>query len=157
MTEETTTTDQAQEEIDLRLIPGVSDRVRAAVTDGFIAIVLCVIAMEIFSAVNQDLPQIRMWTAIFIFGLYDPLLTSFTGATVGHRIMGLRVRDRRDRSRNIGLGFALLRFALKLSLGWISLLLVSKKNNRQAIHDEAARSVVVFSSKKMEEIKRSGK
>jgi uncharacterized RDD family membrane protein YckC len=129
---------------ELHNIPGVSDRVRAAVTDSVVMIVLSVIASQALSSASGELVLLRGALLVFIFGLYDPLLTAFIGGTLGHRIMGLRVRRQSDETKNIPLYLAIIRFTIKVFLGLISLLIVSKKTNRHAIHDIAVKSVVVY-------------
>ncbi|MFT5724934.1 MAG: putative RDD family membrane protein YckC [Bacteroidia bacterium] len=125
-------------------IPGVSDRVRAAVTDSIVMIVLSVIASQFLNNYPGEFEVLRGVLLVLIFGLYDPLLTALIGGTIGHRIMGLRVRRQNDESKNIPIHVAIIRYALKVALGVISLLIVSKKSSRHAIHDIVVKSVVVY-------------
>jgi len=52
--------------------------------------------------------------------LYEPLLVSQAGGTIGHYVSNLRVVDDRRRG-NIGLAKAVLRVIIKTFLGWFSL------------------------------------
>ncbi len=130
--------------VNAKPIPGVSDRVRAAVTDSVVMIILSVIASQVLNKFSGDMEVVRGILLVLIFGLYDPIFTSFSGGTLGHRMMGLRVKRQSDQSKNIPIHLGVIRYLIKLSLGTISLLVVSKKSRRHAIHDIAAKSVVVY-------------
>ena len=79
----------------------------------------------------------------FIFILYDPLMVSLFGSTIGHRMSNLKVQ-RLDSGEKINLGLAIIRFLIKATLGWISFFTVSTNKNRQAIHDSIINSIVVY-------------
>src|ERR1035437_2836289 len=81
---------------------------------------------------------------VFIFLLYDPSFTSIFGGTIGHMIIGIRVKRSRNEQRNILFPLAIVRFIIKASLGVISLITVTGNIKRKAIHDFVAGSVVVY-------------
>ena len=92
----------------------------------------------------KDIPDYyRAIPFVFIFLFYDPIFTSIFGGTLGHLTMGLRVRKAKDQSKRIILPLALLRFIVKVCLGWISLLTVTGNAKKQSIHDALVGSVVV--------------
>jgi uncharacterized RDD family membrane protein YckC len=95
--------------------------------------------------------SVRIGTFIFIFFLYDPLFTSVFGGTIGHMMMGMRVKRENDETKNILFPMAIVRFAVKAVLGWISLLTVLGNEKRKAIHDYLIRSVVVYYQKDIKE------
>lgn len=72
----------------------------------------------------------------------EPILVAFTGGTVGHHLMGVRI-TRLDGSGNIGILAATVRFVVKLLLGWLSFIFVLTTKKHQAVHDVIARSLVV--------------
>lgn len=78
-----------------------------------------------------------------MFYLYDPIFTAFTGSTLGHKIMKLKVRRYREPERKISLGQALLRFIIKGLLGWISFFTVTGNERKRAIHDLASGSILL--------------
>ena len=124
--------------------PGVSDRVKAVVTDSFIIIFLLFVASYIFSYF-EDVPTIvRIIAFIFVIILYDPLMTSVFGGTIGHMMFGIRVKRESNQTKNIIFPFAIIRFIAKGFLGWISLLTVHSNEKRKAIHDYVVGSVVVY-------------
>lgn len=124
--------------------PGVFDRVKAIAIDGIFIIVFMFLVSYGFSLFENVPDQARIVAFIFIFILYDPLFTSTFGGTIGHMITGLRVKRESDETKNILLPHALLRFIVKASLGWISLLTVLNNPKRKAIHDYLVGSVVVY-------------
>ncbi|MCB0456661.1 MAG: RDD family protein, partial [Flavobacteriaceae bacterium] len=65
------------------------------------------------------------------------------GGTIGHSYSGIGVRRDDDSDKNISLPSAIVRFIIKLLLGWISLLTVTGNEKRKAIHDFIVKSVVL--------------
>lgn len=123
--------------------PGVAKRVKALFTDTLVMILLMMLFTTLFSQFETVADEARVTAIVFIFLLYDPLFTSFTGATIGHRLFGLRVRDEQEPTKNINFFKALIRFLIKAFLGWISLLTVHGNEKRKAMHDMVVGSVVV--------------
>lgn len=124
--------------------PGVSERVKAAVTDSIILVGFMMTTAYIFSTFAHVPDIVRIVAFVFIFVLYDPIFTSTFGGTIGHFIMGIRVKRVSDQEKNILFPFAIIRFIVKAFLGWISLLTVSGNEKRKAIHDSIVGSVVVY-------------
>ncbi|MFT4523812.1 MAG: putative RDD family membrane protein YckC [Bacteroidia bacterium] len=131
-------TDPTQELI----YPDVADRVKAAMVDVVILIMLMYFCSVLFG-VYETGENVKIFAFVVLFLLYDPLLTSTIGGTIGHMILGLRVRKKKDHSSKINLFAAIARFAIKSLLGWISLLTVSFNPMKRAIHDKVVGSVVV--------------
>ena len=88
-----------------------------------------------------------MGAFIALFVLYDPLTTSMAGGALGHLALGLRVRKESSEDGKISVFAALLRFAVKSLLGWISLITVIGNKWKRAIHDMISDSVVTFKRK----------
>ncbi|HUX53461.1 MAG TPA: RDD family protein [Williamwhitmania sp.] len=124
--------------------PGVSDRVKAVIADTVVLILLMVATAYLFS-IFENVPDIvRIIAFLLIFVFYDPIMTSSFGGTIGHMLLGIRVKRTTDFSRNIPFPWAIVRFIFKASLGWISLLTVSSSTQRRAIHDLAVGSTVLY-------------
>ena len=124
--------------------PGILERIKAILVDTIIIIVLMFIVSHIFSSIGKVPDNWKMIALIFIFILYDPLFTSIFGGTIGHMVLGIRVKKERDPTKNILFPMALIRYIFKTLLGWISLLTVSSNTKGKAIHDMIAGSVVVY-------------
>jgi uncharacterized RDD family membrane protein YckC len=95
-------------------------RVKAILIDMLIIVGLGVAASTLISGIDSVPNYVKAIAFILIFILYDPLCTSFLGGTIGHFIMGLRVRRNSDESQKIYLHIAILRFLIKVFLGSIS-------------------------------------
>ena len=80
--------------------------------------------------------------AIFILG-YEPILTAYS-ATIGQRIMGIRVRLMDDPGERINLVQAYIRVIVKWVLGWMSFVTINFNPEHRAIHDMAGNSVVIL-------------
>ena len=119
------------------------NRLKAILIDVLVLVGLCMLATAIFSKIGYVSDTIRMVVFIFIFLLYDPLLTSIFGATIGHLIIGLKIRRAKDITRKLIFPMALIRFIIKGTLGFISLMTISTTKKNRAIHDIVAGSVVL--------------
>lgn len=123
--------------------PLLLDRVKAAFIDGLVIIAMMYAVTEIF-AFFDDVPNYaKIIAAVFIGLLYDPLLTSFYGGTIGHSFCKIGVRKDNESDNYINFPIAILRFIVKWFLGWISLLTVAGTEKRKAIHDYVGNSVVI--------------
>jgi uncharacterized RDD family membrane protein YckC len=124
--------------------PGVFDRIKAIMTDGIVVVVYMFVASYIFSLFESVPDNVRIIAFVFIFLLYDPIFTSLFGGTIGHMMLGIRVKRESDEQKNILFHKAILRYLVKVLLGWVSLLTVSGNKKRKAIHDFLVGSVVVY-------------
>lgn len=122
------------------VLPGIFERVKALVLDSIVLILLMIFFTYAFSLVT--IPDwLRGVSFLFVFVFYDPLMTSFT---VGHKVVGIAVKRVNERTRNISLIRAVIRFVVKSSLGVISLFYVTSNDENQALHDLLAGSIVVY-------------
>jgi uncharacterized RDD family membrane protein YckC len=119
------------------------NRLKAVIVDTLIIGVLGVLASTILEKFANVPDAARLIAFLFVFFLYDPLLTSSIGGTVGHLIIGLRVRRESNETKKIIFPLALVRFLIKATLGFISLLTVSSNSKKKAIHDSLVNSVVI--------------
>jgi uncharacterized RDD family membrane protein YckC len=126
------------------LYPGLVDRIKAVLFDVCILIAMMFVATSVLSAFENVPEAFRIGIFLFVFIVYDPLLTSVNGATLGHMIVGICVRRASDETKKISFIMAILRYIVKASLGWISLLTVAGNERRKAIHDMFVNSVVVY-------------
>lgn len=121
-------------------------RVKAAIVDFLVLMGLILLVSTILSKFENVPDFVRIILFILIFFLYDPILTSTIGATLGHLFLGLRIRRSKDENRKIIFPIAIVRFILKALLGWVSLLTISVIKKKKAIHDLVAGSVVLQST-----------
>ncbi len=71
------------------------------------------IASYVFSLFENVPDYARIIVFVFIFLLYDPLFTSIFGGTIGHMIIGIRVKRESNIQKNILFPLAILRFIMK--------------------------------------------
>lgn len=119
------------------------DRIKSAVIDSIVIIGFMYAATEILTLFN-DVPNfVRIILFVFIFIIYEPLLVSLFGQSIGHSFAKIRVMKDDETKKKISFPIAIIRFICKVLLGWISLLTVSGNIKKKAIHDLIANSVVV--------------
>lgn len=121
----------------------LGDRVRALIFDMVVIAGLGVATALILDGFENVPDYVRGLIFILIFFLYDPVMISSFGGTIGHLSKDIRVRRESDNTKKILLPVAIVRFAVKLLLGTISLLTVTGNIKGKAIHDSVAGSVVV--------------
>ncbi|MFK8164766.1 MAG: RDD family protein [Lewinella sp.] len=125
--------------------PRLMERLKATVVDAMVIVLLMYLGSLLLEALAVESGSIR--GALFgLIWLYEPIATSF-GKTLGHQIMGIRVRKflptPDGNPPRINIFQAIVRFLVKVVLGWVSLLFISSNEYRRAIHDYAGQSVVI--------------
>lgn len=125
--------------------PKTIRRVQSAMIDGIIIPVTAIAAMVLMGYAGLGDGHIKVAVACFIVLLLEPVAVSVTGGTIGHHLVGLRVR-RTESDKNLNLLLALIRFVVKTILGLLVFVAILLSRRRQGLHDMAARSVIVFKS-----------
>src|SRR5687768_14933119 len=130
------------------VLPNLVVRIKALFID--IGIMLIVFtSTTLFIDSFGDIPSfIKGFILIFMIYLYDPLLTSLAGATLGHKLMKLKVRKYNQPERKISIWQAFFRFFMKVVLGWISFLTVTGTKHKRAIHDLLSGSIILYNKSK---------
>ena len=122
---------------------GITTRVKALITDVIIQIAVMFIVVYIFSLFDNIPNEIRIITFISIFFLYEPILISFYGGSVGHMLNDISVRQDKDTEKYVVFPIAVLRFLTKALFGWLSFITIIYNPKGKAIHDYVARTVVI--------------
>ena len=118
-----------------------SRRLRGIVLDWIIASsVIAGALMVAASTRNDDVSRAVGFLVVAALLLYEPVLVSVTGGTLGHYFANLRVVD--DRGGNISFPKAFARMVIKGLLGWYSFVILAATRRNQAIHDLMTRSTV---------------
>jgi uncharacterized RDD family membrane protein YckC len=119
-----------------------SRRLRAFLIDWIIALVLFFGGMSVAISLGSDAVSRALGIAIVaVLVLYEPVLVSRIGGTLGHIYANLRVVDQ-SHGGNLGFARALGRFVVKSLLGWYSFLVMTATRRNQAVHDLVTRSTV---------------
>jgi uncharacterized RDD family membrane protein YckC len=124
---------------DKQLYAGLLIRVRAYFVDSIIIFLTLMVA--IISAAKLGMPLIG-WITLLIVILYDPVLVSRSGSTIGHRYYNLKV-IRSSTGAIPNFPQALIRYITLLGLGWLSFLAMLFTGKHQAIHDMISKTIVV--------------
>ena len=117
-------------------------RVQAMMIDSIIFTLAIVCTLSFVTMMDQrDVARVVGFGVLGATLLYEPILVSWTGGTVGHWLRNLRVVDDRT-GGNVGFLRAVAHFAIKLILGLFSFLSMATTNRYQAIHDLITPSTV---------------
>jgi uncharacterized RDD family membrane protein YckC len=119
-----------------------SRRLKAMVIDWIIIVLLLVVALFAAVSVGSDrIGRILGFTFVAVWLLYEPLLVSLTGSTIGHYRTNLRVVDNRTHG-NISFIKAVARVIIKGTLGLYSFVTMATTSRHQAVHDLLTQSTV---------------
>ena len=119
-----------------------SRRMRGIVIDWIIAMVVLFGAVMLASASgNSAVSRTLGYLVIAFLLLYEPVLVTLTGGTVGHWASNLRVVDDRT-GGNVSFAKALARLVIKAVLSWYSFVILAATRRNQAVHDLLTRSTV---------------
>ena len=119
-----------------------SRRLRGIVIDWMISMAVLFGAIFIAVTVRNDFfSRMLGFLVIFALLLYEPLLVSFTGGTLGHYFANLRVVDE-GTGGNVSFLKACGRVLIKGLLGWYSFVILAATRRNQAVHDLLTRSTV---------------
>ena len=102
--------------------------------------------MFVFASILDKFDNVPDWVRIVVFaGLfiaYEPICITL-GSTLGNYLKGIRVRKNSDTTCRINIFQAIIRYSVKLFLGWISFLTINSNSKRRAIHDLISGSVMI--------------
>jgi uncharacterized RDD family membrane protein YckC len=125
--------------------PRLLRRTKAVMTDAVILPVAVIASLFLGDALGVTNTSVKVASFVLPIFILEPGMVALTGGTIGHHLFGLRVA-RLDGKRRINLFAAIIRFAVKLVLSWVSFIVVLTTKKHQAVHDLLARSVVVHVS-----------
>ena len=119
-----------------------SRRLRGIVIDWILVVTVIFGALFVaISAGSDGFSRALGILVVIVLLLYEPVLVSLTGSTLGHYFANLRVVDECHRG-NVSFGKALARTLLKGLLGWYSFIVMTATRRNQAVHDLLTRSTV---------------
>lgn len=119
-----------------------SRRLRAMLVDWIITLIVMFGAVLMAASVgNDNFSRGLGILAVVVLVLYEPILVSRMGGTLGHYFTNLRVVDDRN-GGNIGFARACARVVVKGVLGLYSFVILAATRRNQAVHDLLTRSTV---------------
>ena len=124
--------------------PSILRRYLSTSIDAIFIIAVCIAVSMAFQAEDRTADTVRLATIFIMVFIYEPVCTSCF-CTVGQKITGIRVRSFADGSK-ISILSAYVRIVIKGLLGLFSLLAITFNEDRRAIHDFAADSIVIMNN-----------
>ena len=121
--------------------PYLVTRLKAVVIDLLLVLLIFILASYLFDQFEEVPNFIRATVYIVSVYLYEPFMVA-KGGTLGHRLMGIKVKRSDDFECNIGLVRAVIRFILKILLGWWTFFQINPQ--KQGLHDLASKSIVLY-------------
>jgi uncharacterized RDD family membrane protein YckC len=119
-----------------------SRRLRGIMLDWIITLIVIFGAVLVAATVGSDnVSRALGILVVMALLLYEPVLVSFTGGTLGHYFSNLRVVDERS-GGNVSFLKACARIVIKGVLGWYSFIVMTATRRNQAVHDLLTRSTV---------------
>ncbi len=122
--------------------PRLLRRVQAVLIDSLIIPIVFIGVMLLVAQFNVENIYIKVSALILPFLILEPGLVAFTGGTIGHHILKIKVRSSKN-DANLNIIFAVVRFVVKFILGWLSFVFILTTDKHQAIHDIVSGSIVV--------------
>lgn len=116
-------------------------RILALAADAAIIAAVMMLGPGLAAALPDPASRVLNLTVLVSVLLYEPVLVSAWGGTVGHYLLNLQVVSS-STGRRIPFFRALVRTAIKVAFGLLSLLFVAVTARRQALHDVVAGAVV---------------
>lgn len=121
--------------------PLILERIQSILIDSILIVAAMIIISDILSNFKDVPTWLRAVLLISIF-LYEPISTTF-GGTIGNNIKGIRVRKNDNETQGINIIQAIIRYFLKLLLGWLSFISIFSSNKKRAIHDIVSGTVMI--------------
>jgi uncharacterized RDD family membrane protein YckC len=121
--------------------PTILRRYMATFIDGLLIIFLLIFVSYLLQDESSVVTGTRVILIWGLFFIYEPFCTSKL-CTLGQKLMGVRIRQQLNLEK-ISLASAYIRLFIKIILGIISFLTIPFSKDRKAIHDFAARSIVI--------------
>ena len=122
--------------------PQLTDRVQST----FIDTILIIILMFAFAGILDKFDNVPDWVRIALFAglfiVYEPLCMTL-GCTLGNYLKRIRVRKDSNSAKRINIFQAIIRYPIKVLLGWISFLTINSNPKRRAIHDLVSGTVMI--------------
>lgn len=126
-----------------KIYPSLLKRIQSVAIDTVLIFFVAYLIFSLLDSYSFAALNLKAVFFILIFVLYEPLMVTFTGGTLGHKVMEITVRQELNHNEHILLASAFLRFFAKVLLGTLSLLTVTLNDEKRAIHDMVSGSVVI--------------
>ncbi len=119
---------------EVEIFPSLMTRYQSTFIDFLFVFTMMFIIAAIIDKITATPDWFRAVIFIFLFFLYEPTCQSL-GTTFGNNFMGIKVRRFNNPEQKINFLQGVFRFAIKISLGWISFFSITGNRERRALHD----------------------
>ncbi|MFY7757123.1 MAG: RDD family protein [Flavobacterium stagni] len=126
------------------MYPQLQERTKAAMIDSVLLISLIIVTGDLLQWMPNPSPTLKAALFLLYFVLYEPLLVSIRGGTIGHALAGISIRRFHYTTEKINFFAALWRFFLKITLGWISVISYFTNKEGRMIHDKLSGAIMVY-------------
>ena len=124
------------------VLPTIKTRYFSMLIDVVVILMLALGITSLLEEIGQVPDYVRGILFVIVVILYEPILVTF-GNTIGQLLLNIRVRQFNNPGKKLAFPIVLLRFIVKLFLGWLSFITVTFNLNRRAIHDFASGSIMI--------------
>lgn len=124
--------------------PRLLRRLQGVFIDGIVIPIAAVGTLVALTYAGAD-TWVKVLCPLLVVCVLEPLAVSLSGGTVGHHLVGLRVRKERADER-ISVFAAFVRLLVKVLFGLPAFFVAFVTRKRQGLHDLAARSLIVHHS-----------
>jgi uncharacterized RDD family membrane protein YckC len=118
-------------------------RVKAALVDSFIIAILVVFCVAAITKSELVPSYLNIFIILLPIFIVEPLFVALTGGSPGHHLFNIKIRGK-SKDEKLSIKKSILRFFLKVLLGFISLPLVIITHKHLMLHDIASGSIVDF-------------
>jgi uncharacterized RDD family membrane protein YckC len=125
--------------------PRLVRRFQGVFIDGFVVPLCAMGTLVALTYAGVESTWVKVLCPLLVVFTLDPIAVSATGGSVGHHLVGLRVRKARADER-IGIVAAVVRFVVKAVFGVPAFFVAFLNRRRQGLHDLAAGSLIVHKS-----------
>jgi uncharacterized RDD family membrane protein YckC len=125
--------------------PRLLRRLQGVFIDGVVIPLAAIGTLVALTYAGVENVWVKVLCPLLVIFLLEPVAVSATGGSIGHHIIGLRVRKEQSDER-ITLLAAVVRFVVKTFFGLPAFFVAFVSRKRQALHDVVAKSLIVHKS-----------
>jgi uncharacterized RDD family membrane protein YckC len=129
------------------VLPTIKTRYFSMLIDVLVLVLLALGISMLFDTIGEVPGFVRGIVFGLVMFCYEPILVTF-GSTIGQLFLNIRVRSFKNPDNKVAFLMVVIRFVVKVLLGWLSFITVTFNINRRAIHDFISGSIVI--SKKID-------
>jgi uncharacterized RDD family membrane protein YckC len=124
------------------VLPTIKTRFFSMLIDVLVIILMALGISKLFDTIGEVPGLVRGILFALVVVFYEPVLVTF-GSTIGQLLLNIRVRSFKNPDQKVAFHMIILRFAVKVFLGWLSFITVTYNINRRAIHDFISGSIMI--------------